>query len=107
MRISDWSSDVCSSDLRRRCLQIFDDMRFDAGVANERERVARRPALGIVIDNDVGGHAPVSRSPVAPSMPPISFNLRAIAISSMLSFGSARMSEIGRASRRERGCQYV
>src|SRR3546814_8363039 len=65
-------------------------MRFDAGVANERERVARRPALGIVIDNDVGGHAPVSRSPVAPSMPPISFNLRAIAISSMLSYGSAR-----------------
>src|SRR3546814_7984639 len=87
MRISDCSSDVCSSDLviqaefgigrallaqqvarrhagafdeldkKRPCggrLQIFDDMRLHSGVADHGERVARRPALRIVIDNDVG-----------------------------------------------------
>src|SRR3546814_1841433 len=27
MRISDWSSDVCSSDLRRGCLAYFDETR--------------------------------------------------------------------------------
>src|SRR3546814_4997791 len=107
MRISDWSSDVCSSDLdrmrhhrvdegvvvetfvaeaevregrslfaqqrtrgdagapdkllkqcaRRRCLQIFDDMRLDARIANHRKRVARRAAFRIVVDDDVGGHS--------------------------------------------------
>lgn len=32
---------------RRRRLQIFYDMRLDAGIADQRERVARRPASGL------------------------------------------------------------
>ena len=39
---------------RRRRLQIFDDRRLDARVANESQRVARRAARGIVIDGN--GH---------------------------------------------------
>ena len=33
--------------------QIFDDMRLDPGIADQRERVARGAALGIVVDDDV------------------------------------------------------
>src|SRR3546814_3200707 len=42
---------------RRRCLQIFDDMRLDARIANHRKRVARRAAFRIVVDDDVGGRS--------------------------------------------------
>src|SRR3546814_10319693 len=38
---------------RWRRLQIFDDVRLDAGVADHRQRVARRSAIGIMVDDDV------------------------------------------------------
>src|SRR3546814_6170553 len=80
MRISDWSSDVCSSDLAllpqqrtrryarardkfdqqrpaRRCLQIFDDMRLDPGVADHGQCIARGHALRVMVDDDVGHFA--------------------------------------------------
>src|SRR3546814_6213009 len=86
---------------RRGCLQIFDDMRLDARIANHRKRVARRAAFRIVVDDDVGGHSADSARAVEPSVRPISLSFRSITISSMLSCGSARNSEmrfeIGRA----------
>ena len=44
-----------------RTFQIFDHVRLDAGVADEPERVARRAAIGIVIDDDVDHGFAVSR----------------------------------------------
>ena len=40
----------------RRRLEILDDVRFNAGVLDHRQRVARRPALRVVIDDDIDGH---------------------------------------------------
>src|SRR3546814_10732255 len=71
MRISDWISYVCSSDLRyarardkfdqqrpaRRCLQIFDDMRLDPGVADHGQCIARGPTPRVMVDDDVGHFA--------------------------------------------------
>src|SRR3546814_3439427 len=38
---------------RRRRLEIFDDMRLDAGIADQAERVARGAAIRVVVDNNV------------------------------------------------------
>src|SRR3546814_10767871 len=54
VRISDWSSDVCSSDLAGRCegaLQVHLDDRVPLGLAHVREHaVAQDPG---VVDEDV------------------------------------------------------
>src|SRR3546814_2409588 len=74
MRISDWSSDVCSSDLRRRhppaCRRPAHD---HTGAAGSPDTVPARTA-------------PAPRSPPPPGPP---------------------AAQIGRASCRERVCQYV
>src|SRR3546814_7862313 len=41
----------------RRCLQIFDDMRLDPGVADHGQCIARGPALRVMVDDDVGHFA--------------------------------------------------
>src|SRR3546814_4984770 len=69
-------------------------MRLDARIANHRKRVARRAAFRIVVDDDVGGHSADSARAVEPSVRPISLSFRSITISSMLSCGSARNSEM-------------
>src|SRR3546814_2006082 len=48
MRISDWSSDVCSSDLRARAALAGGDLRFQVG------DVERRIACGPVAGGEVG-----------------------------------------------------
>src|SRR5690606_36328231 len=59
---------------RRRCLEIFDDMRLDARIADHRQGVARSAAIRVVIDDNVHGlpHAALSRGDDAPSDWPIS-----------------------------------
>src|SRR3546814_3537308 len=64
-------------------------MRFDAGIADHRQRVARRPARGIVIDDDVGHGAGMRAASVAPSLCPIARNLALSANASISSIGSA------------------
>src|SRR3546814_8593800 len=97
MRISDWSADVCSSDLRRhRGEQLVDNIRGHvSGAVLGRippERGPEGPTKpGYLID---GGHVhdtfplPVLRDQIEPA-----------------EHESAR--QIGRASCRERVCQYV
>src|SRR3546814_9151476 len=70
MRISDWSSDVCSSDLERRLRVPAARLRHQGGPRAAARLVARCPRRGP--DADFGGAL-----------------------------------EIGRASCRERVCQYV
>jgi len=80
----------------RRCLQILDDMRLDAGIADHGQRVARRAAVGVVIDDDVHNraHAALGRGDVDPSLRPISRSFVPRAALSRLSIGSAAKTEI-------------
>ena len=59
---------------RWRRLQIFDDMRLDARIADHRQGVARSPAIRVVIDDDIHGlpHAALFLGDDAPSDWPIS-----------------------------------
>src|SRR3546814_19479452 len=54
MRISDWSSDVCSSDLRRRL--DFLQHRTPVAVGDDRRHLAR-DALRIPAALEIGAHA--------------------------------------------------
>src|SRR3546814_3358416 len=87
MRISDWSSDVCSSDL-------------DAPVAGCRRRRHRRIAVEAEERHGRGQHAGA-------------FVLRLVQHlargggDDWMDLGMLRHAEIGRASCRERVCQYV
>src|SRR3546814_1861524 len=88
MRISDWSSDVCSSDLEKPGTAFW-HIEFDRvkpGSSTARSQALRR-ALSLAIDRDalneiVGFSGPAAGSPIPPG-------------------------EIGRAACRARVCQYV
>src|SRR3546814_14075556 len=87
MRISDWSSDVCSSDLQDRGGRRR--IRLAAIAAQRKLRALRR------IDHVGGGHFDHPADPlVSEAWHDLSARL-------------ARLAQIGRASGRERVCQYV
>src|SRR3546814_15040003 len=95
MRISDWSSDVCSSDLRRflHPAHRLADVAGEGLVGAEEEMKVRFDAedelLHEIADRRIGGQAE---------------RLVADKVADMV--GAARR-QIGRASCRERVCQYV
>src|SRR3546814_4507864 len=97
MRISDWSSDVCSSDLfgeggGDQHLPGLELARFELLVGVDDVDVAARPALVA----DIIGEG---------------FRQRDFGLGERLGIAAARLGdrldEIGRASCRERVCQYV
>src|SRR3546814_16795595 len=79
LRISDWSSDVCSSDLKLRRPRV----------AKERPPAVHRSATSNIAVNASTGSARSSASAGAKSTPP------------------RRANKIGRGSGRERGCTDV
>src|SRR3546814_2915019 len=91
MRISDWSSDVCSSDLPRRLPRRADAhpqrLWREVGAAQEGEGQPDRRGYARRADRDRLGQAARPQVQLADQ-------------------GQARV-EIGRASCRERVCQYV
>src|SRR3546814_2363646 len=98
MRISDWSSDVCSSDLwfEHYCIARH-QRRYDMAV-----RQVRRKIIGAEHSHDAmrlvshrGSCAHASFKPLLSSSFSIGGN------------GNLHLVEIGRASCRERVCQYV
>src|SRR3546814_20857447 len=91
MRISDWSSDVCSSDLG------------DASVAIGQRRQQGQLGLGVLGDDDGIGHggSPGGAKNGATSV------LRARPVVGPDRHNPPTWPEIGRASCRERVCQYV
>src|SRR3546814_16947305 len=93
MRISDWSSDVCSSDL------LPAGRRTAGGGRVARHRAAAR--------RDVQGRPLAQGNPGGVRFPPaVGDGQPAVALRGM---GGARAAgdQIGRASGRESGCQYV
>src|SRR3546814_9141388 len=90
MRISDWSSDVCSSDLRQLRTRRGGDAREQDHPVPEGEAGERDDAADLAAAEPRGAIDAVARRPA----------------------GEQRESQIvaeqiGRASCRERGCQYV
>src|SRR3546814_15989340 len=113
MRISDWSSDVCSSDLEERGVRLI--RLWFTDVLGQLKSFAISPAeLAGAFDEGMGfdgsaidGFSRVQESDVLAKPDPNSFEL----LPWSDSYGtSARMFSdihIGRASVRERVCQYV
>src|SRR3546814_2849373 len=99
MRISDWSSDVCSSDLGTCPRNVFGD--HAAVRAVQAADLIDQPQLG-------AGQIEVAPPPWAPVIDgPHAFATRACQQPSLGPHGDLDIEEIGRASCRERVCQYV
>src|SRR3546814_7787427 len=104
-RISDWSSDVCSSDLRQRDLPmqgeevlLFADTfnrYFEPDNLRDAETVLRR-----------AGFAAVEALPADGGARPLCCGRRFLA-AGLVEEAKAAMRQIGRGSGRERVCQYV
>src|SRR3546814_15401911 len=100
MRISNWSSDVCSSDL------IVEQ-------AVEQLTVVQPKAMACLVDVDglprLRHQSPFVVSPGFSCRQPIEIRTLGPAGVSLIRHrgGNAGLLEIGRASRRERVCQYV
>src|SRR3546814_19122491 len=104
MRISDWSSDVCSSDLGRDLLTIVESLRTGEGM---RALAADgRLSTGMTAAESLRG------GPTGEGLPVLfmgsSRGTMASGWAMAMNFDRAcTYDEIGRASGRERGCQYV
>src|SRR3546814_15944468 len=93
MRISDWSSDVCSSDLKRGRKRAQIAIVDAEQPVFAEARVQYPIELGAIVDFDQHIQLPVSREPIQRFQP--------------LGAERGRDQQIGRASCRERGGQYV
>src|SRR3546814_4236675 len=96
MRISDWSSDVCSSDLRRPAYHFHDLRALDAKklviFGAQLREAFRSDVIGVRVAHD------------EPSLP---VRVERSRDTSCAAFPDYARNEIGRASCRERVCQYV
>src|SRR3546814_5163175 len=98
MRISDWSSDVCSSDLDNRCLMAISCRRVSSEVMSI-------PLRWILEEWVIGEDRRVverSETVVFHRWP-----LQAAWLQLRVAGAEPHQDKIGRASCRERGCQYV
>src|SRR3546814_14688720 len=105
MRISDWSSDVCSSDLLRVAL-----------IPQPIDLLPQPPSLGIGRQSPYRGEqvldvGPFLQSQSLPRQPIRLVFVRSVGVLVVdvldTHYLPSRPPEIGRASCRERGCQYV
>src|SRR3546814_5520970 len=102
MRISDWSSDVCSSDLIERANTTGDKLRAALlDLAASTSAIAEVRGLGAMIA--VEFHHPEDKTP----NPELAAAIQQKALRNGLVLLTCGVYEIGRASCRERVCQYV
>src|SRR3546814_17120435 len=113
MRISDWSSDVCSSDLLaslRRLEELMRNLPGGVAVFDGNERLVRVNGELEALFPDMkqqlrlGARYADFRDGLSQSILPDRLGKRAAA---NLTEGGSPLGEIGRASCRERVCQYV
>src|SRR3546814_1619224 len=110
MRISDWSSDVCSSDLDETARYLFVGRLYDM---EERRDVTAARLLELNPDLLAAGAARVaSDAPAGRDEAPVQAGASHVDLSSLpaagaIHWGNPKGEQIGRASCRERVCQYV
>src|SRR3546814_12727036 len=106
MRISDWSSDVCSSDL----LRVIDAGNYiGAGDANGIAVITQVTPIDVVFNvpqDRVGEIRARADQGVLPAVALDRTRTTALATGNFLTLDN-QVDEIGRASCRERVCQYV
>src|SRR3546814_14136395 len=101
MRISDWSSDVCSSDLATHLRQCgMKAHPKDAGVTASGRRLVEHMMHDKKME---GGKLPFLLARGIGE----TFLARDVALDSVAAFLDRTITQIGRASCRERVCQYV
>src|SRR3546814_12512929 len=118
MRISDWSSDVCSSDLVRDLGRFgpAPDRNAAKGIEDRLPRILDRAAIHLLeafqeVDRRVG-HDPAGRHDIDPNTPPPPFLGQRLAVGperglgSGLGCGRLRQWRRGRGACREREWQY-
>src|SRR3546814_7258442 len=99
MRISDWSSDVCSSDLR--------DYVFEGGGSELRAVAVTESSLGILRSERLEPDDAPAGLAVLPAVALESLRSPGLIDINKANARSTVHRETGRASCRERGCQYV
>src|SRR3546814_12444614 len=102
MRISDWSSDVCSSDLPRAYGVVSFDSEGKAATIEEKPEKPRSnyAVTGLYFyDGDAAAHAAALTPSARGELEITDLNRRYLE--------AGNLHEIGRASCRERVCQYV
>src|SRR3546814_18818768 len=109
MRISDWSSDVCSSDLIGNHLRDIVDEIARAAVL---ERLAVQSGLhgdvARIAEHIDGNHPRPEASGVAKVFPRCDLTRMELPVAdASVAKGGISRSKIGRAAGRERGCRYV
>src|SRR3546814_19027717 len=113
MRISDWSSDVCSSDLLNAQAQLANDRselpQFGQQLADARNMLAIlvgvAPAELGPTEFDLTSFALPAQVPV--TLPSALVHKRPDILQAEADLQAATAAKIGRASCRERVCQYV
>src|SRR3546814_5603194 len=98
MRISDWSSDVCSSDLTAKLVQTLAPYRCNATLTAKGREVNAKSIMGVMLL--AAGHG-------TPVMLRVEGEDEAAAVDVLVALFERRFDEIGRASCRERVCQNV
>src|SRR3546814_14091208 len=102
MRISDWSSDVCSSDLLRVAERLL--------TIEQQRRIVRRGCIrafddgGKLLQLVLGLLQPFL---IGRGLGEIALDLLVLDDAALLKVDEQHLPEIGRASSRERVCQYV
>src|SRR3546814_5215339 len=97
MRISDWSSDVCSSDLKTMSHSIRRLKDLESQLAQGMTGLTKKETLNLTRERDklertLGGIKDMA------DLPDLIF---------IIDTNKEHIAEIGRAACRERGCQYV
>src|SRR3546814_14632912 len=121
MRISDWSSDVCSSDLALSTAAIDLDAVVVTGTSGTRTRMQESVSTSVIGIESIQNSAPRSTAEIFRNIPGIrpeasggegtaNTAVRGLPVASggatLMQLQEASLAETGRATWRERVCQY-
>src|SRR3546814_14083526 len=104
MRISDWSSDVCSSDLDAKALTFTGRVAIDLDLF-ESSTIITMNALDLAFTS--ASIAKAGNSDAAPLTVTVDAAAQTVTFTAPKALAPGKYRQIGRASGRERVCQYV
>src|SRR3546814_11713040 len=100
MRISDWSSDVCSSDLAEQIAE------FTIAAAEQMNRLNLEPKVAMLSRSNFGSGSSASGSKMQKALAIVREHAPKLEIDGEM-HGDCALDEIGSASCRERVCKYL